>query len=411
MLFLNRLTFHGINRIILLFLPVFSVIIPFLNSLFPTLSSKIEIPLFEKGTYETINQQLQVIEQPLVVSSFNYSTLLLTTYWLIFIIYFIRIVIQINRLFVLKSTSVIQQKKNYQLVVADVPDIFSYFNWIFIPKEKIELYNSEILEHEKVHIKLKHSWDVMFTEIYIAFFWFNPLVYFYRKSLKSVHEYQADNGVLQEGIKTSKYMELLLQNIEVQKPNTLYNYFNQSILKKRVMMMTKPKSNRFFKFTYWLFLPVCFLLASAFTSPIIDDIEYLNIANDTPSLFPVQNGTKDNISSFYGKVRKHSKKKQVIHSGIDIRGKIGTPIFATANGIISKASLEGNWGNLIIITHNNGFETWYAHLKGFNINKQQTVKKGDIIGYLGNTGRSTGPHLHYEIKQNGKHLNPINYLE
>jgi len=417
-LFLKTLTFHNINRLVLLLLPIVSIIIPFLDHLFPTLSSIIiEVPLFENITFETINEQLQVIEQPLVASSFNYSALLIAMYWLVFSIYFIRILIHTRRLFVLRHSSIIQQKNGYQLVVANVSDIFSYFNWIFVPKHKFEQYSPEILEHEKVHIQLKHSWDVMLTEVYIAFFWFNPLLYFYRKSLKSVHEFQADNGVIQNGTKTSKYMQLLMQSLEVQKPNNLYNYFNQSLLKKRVTMMTKPKSRHLAKLTYILLLPVFAFLISAFTFPIVEDNEYLDILDTSiiiskrPSLFPVQNGNKDNISALFGAEGKHPKNKGVIHGGIDIRGKSGTPILATADGIVNKASLEGNWGNLIVITHDDGYETWYAHLKGFNINENYTVGKGDIIGYLGNTGKSTGPHLHYEVKRNGKRLNPIDYIE
>lgn len=417
-LFLNTLTFHNINRLVLLLLPIVSLMMPFLNHLFPTLSSKIiEVPLFENVTFEAINQQLQVIEQPLVASSFNYSALLISLYWLVFSIYSIRILIHTRRLVVLRNTSIIQQKNGYQLIAANVSDIFSYFNWIFIPKHKLEQYNPEILEHEMVHIQLKHSWDVMLTEVYIAFFWFNPLIYSYRKSLKSVHEFQADNGVLKNGTKTSQYMQLLMQSIDIKKPNNLYNYFNQPILKKRITMMTKPKSNHLSKFKYILLLLVCMFLISAFSSPIIEINEYLDILdtseiiNEPPSLFPVQNGTEDNISAFFGTVRKPPKNKNIIHGGIDIRGKSGTPILATADGIVIKASLEGNWGNLIVITHADGYETWYAHLKGFNTSENQTVTKGDVIGYLGNTGKSTGPHLHYEVKQNEKRLNPIDFLK
>lgn len=418
-LFLNTLTFHNVNRLVLLLLPIVSIIIPFSEYLFPTLSSNIiEIPLFEKVTFDTIHKQLQTIEQPLREASFNYSVLLVFIYWLVFTIYFIRIIFHIRQLFILRKKSIIQQKKGYQLVAANVSDIFSYFNWIFIPKHKIEQYNPEIIEHEKVHIQLKHSWDVIFSEIYIAFFWFNPLTYFYRKSLKSVHEFQADNRVLQNGARTSKYIQLLLQGVEIhQKTNNFYNYFNQSILKKRVIMMTKPKSNHMLKITYILLLPVCTFLTSAFTSPMVDSSVYLDILEDSTiiskpiSLFPVQKETVENITTFFGVMGKHSNKKNVVHGGIDIRGKSGTPILATADGIVNKAAMVGDWGNLIIITHADGYETWYAHLKGFNIIENQSVKKGDIIGYLGNSGKSKESHLHYEIKYNGKRLNPINYLK
>ena len=418
--FLSKLTFHNINRIVLLLILPISIIVPFSNSLFPSVASKIiEIPLFEYITFETVNQQVQITEQPLIESSFNYTSILITIYWLVFSIYIIRILVNARHLFVLRKKSIVQQKNGYQLVAAEIPEIFSYFNWIFVPKHKSEQYNPQILEHEKVHIRLKHSWDVMLTEIYIAFFWFNPLLYFYRKSLKSVHEFQADKGVLRNGIKTSQYMYLLMQSLDIQKPNNLYNYFNQPIIKKRVTMMTKPKSNRLEKLKYSLFLPVCALLISSFTNPIVtednspmNNQEVTEFIGTPPSLFPVQHGTKDNITASFGDKGKHPKvNKGVIHTGIDIKAKEGTPVIATADGIIAKASMEGAWGNLIVIKHIDGYETWYAHLKGFNINENQEVKIGDIIGYVGNTGRSTGSHLHYEVKHNGKHVNPLDFIE
>lgn len=419
MVFLNNLTFHNVNRLVLLMLLPVSVIIPFSNHLFPSIVSKIiEVPLFEQGNLDMFTKQLQVIEQPLINSSFNYSTLLITIYWLVFSAFFFRFLNTVWHLFVLRSHSKIVQKNGYELVVSKVPEIFSYFNWVFIPEDKIEHYDKQIIEHEKAHIQLKHSWDVILTEVYIAFFWFNPLLYFYRKSLKAVHEFQADKGVLQSGVKTSQYLQLLMQSLEISKPNNLYNYFNQPILKKRVTMMTKPKSNRLAKLKYILLLPVCAFLITAFTSPSIENNKYLNIINVSeflnapPSGFPVQNASKNDISSFFGENSKRPKNKtNVAHTGIDIKAKIGTPIIATADGIIAKASMEGDWGNLIVMTHTDGYETWYAHLNGFNANENQDVKKGDIIGYVGNTGLSTGPHLHYEVKQNGKQLNPLNYIE
>lgn len=418
-LFLKKLTFHKANRFVLLILLPISIIIPFSNNLFPSLSSKIiEVPLFNHVTFNTINNQLQVIEQPPIDSTINSATLLIGIYWLVFSIYFIRILNTTRQLFLLRKKSTIQQKNGYQLVIANVTEIFSYFNWVFIPKHKFEFYDKQILEHEKAHIQLKHSCDIILTEIYIAFFWFNPLIYFYRKSLKSVHEFQADNAVLNNGTKTSHYIQLLMQSLEVSHPNNSYNYFNQTILEKRVIMMTKPKSNRFTKLKYILLLPISIFLISAFTKPILEKNEFvtntisLEHLSKPPSLFPVQNITKDNITSFFGEKGKHPKlNKGIIHTGIDIRAKQGAPVIATADGIIMKASMEGNWGNLIVITHTDGYETWYAHLKEFKANKDQKVKKGEIIGYVGNTGRSTAPHLHYEVKHNGKHVNPLNYIE
>lgn len=406
------------NRLVLVLALPTTAMLPFLDAIAPSLTSKIiTVPLFGQLSSETMRLPGQIIEQPIVTSSIDYTTGLLTIYWLVFSMFIIRLLRTIKNVFVLRKTALIQQNDGYQLVFADVPEVFSYFNWIFIPRNNFERFDFEILEHEKVHVRLKHSWDVVLTEVYIAFFWFNPLLYFYRKSIKSVHEFQADTGVLQSGVKTSQYLQVLLQYMAVHKPNNLYNYFNQPILKKRITMMTKPKSNRLTKLSYLLLLPVFVFLVSAFTAPAAENNGNLNILDISelilvpPALFPIEGGTKEDISAHFGAVGKHKINKGVIHGGIDIRAKIGTPIFATADGIIAKASLEGDWGNLIIITHTDGYETWYAHLKGFHTKKDQTVHKGDVIGYVGNTGKSTAPHLHYEVKQNGKRLNPIDYLK
>lgn len=424
-LILSRLTFHKANRLVLLLIIPISIILTFSDAFLPSLSSEIiNVPLFDSVIFDTItfettlNQPLLAEELTLTATSFNYMKLIGTIYCLVLIIYLIRILNIVRQIISVKNNAIIQQKAGYKLVIANVHEIFSYFNWIFIPEHKMEKYDQQIIEHEKAHIKLKHSWDVLLAEVYIALFWFNPLLYFYRKSLKSVHEFQADNGVLQKGNKTSEYMSLLLQSLEIKKPNNLYNYFNQPILKKRVTMMTKTKSNHLEKLKYFLLLPVCVFLILAFNKPVIKENTFLNadailkIIKTPPSLFPVQNGTIKNITSLFGVQQKHRKiNKGKIHGGIDIKGTLGTPILATANGIVSKATLEGNWGNLIIITHADGYQTWYAHLKGFNTSENKVVKKGDIIGYLGNTGLSTGPHLHYEVKKNGKRLNPIDYLK
>ena len=418
LVFLNKLTFHNVNRVVLLLLMPFSLLIPFSNNLFSSFSSElISIPLFEQVKLDVISTQLQVIEQPLLESSFHYSNLFLPIYWLVFSVCFIRILIAVNQLYITRNNAVIRQENGYQLIISNVPEVFSYFRWIFIPKNEFEGFDPQILEHEKAHVELKHSWDVLFTELYVAFFWFNPLLYYYRQSLKSVHEFQADRDVLRKGIKASHYMQLLMNSLEISKPNNIYNYFNEPILKKRITMMTKPKSKNFSKLNYIFLLPVCIFFIFAFTKPnakkndLINTLDFLEVSTP-PFVFPVQNATKDNITAFFGEEGKHpTANKGIIHKGIDIRAKKGTPVLATADGLIAKASSEGDWGNLIVIAHTDGYETWYAHLNEFKAKEKQQVKQGDIIGYVGTTGRSTGPHLHYEVKHKGKHRDPMNYLE
>jgi murein DD-endopeptidase MepM/ murein hydrolase activator NlpD len=102
--------------------------------------------------------------------------------------------------------------------------------------------------------------------------------------------------------------------------------------------------------------------------------------------------------------------KKIFHNGIDIENKKGTPVQAVTDGKVIFAAYKGNSGRLVIIQHSNGYQTIYAHLDNIKIKKGNYVKKGDIIGTVGNTGVSTGPHLHFGLRKNGKFENPMNIL-
>jgi len=113
-----------------------------------------------------------------------------------------------------------------------------------------------------------------------------------------------------------------------------------------------------------------------------------------------------NITSRYG--RRGSR----LHKGIDIVGPTGSKIYAADEGIVTYADYEsGGYGNIVKINHNNGYETFYAHCNEIFVSSGDVVKKGDVIATVGNTGRSTGPHLHFEIIENGKNVNPLSCVE
>ena len=98
------------------------------------------------------------------------------------------------------------------------------------------------------------------------------------------------------------------------------------------------------------------------------------------------------------------------HNGIDLAAPNGTPVYATADGYVSKAERWSSYGNYIQIEHGGDMETRFAHLSGYNVTEGQQVKKGDLIGYVGSTGRSTGPHLHYEVRIAGEAVDPRPYM-
>lgn len=114
-----------------------------------------------------------------------------------------------------------------------------------------------------------------------------------------------------------------------------------------------------------------------------------------------------NISSRYGareSIRDHT------HKGLDIAAKTGTPIKAAAEGTVEYSGTMGGYGKLVIINHGNGIKTYYGHCSKLNVKVGETVEAGDVIAAVGSTGNSTGPHLHFEIRKNGKTLNPQKYM-
>lgn len=126
-----------------------------------------------------------------------------------------------------------------------------------------------------------------------------------------------------------------------------------------------------------------------------------------PSRMPV-GGVR--LSSDYGERTHPVLGGRRNHKGVDLAGPTGTPVYATADGIVSKAERFSSYGNYIQIEHGGELQTRYAHLSGYAVQAGDRVRKGDLIGYVGSTGRSTGPHLHYEVRIAGEAVNPIPYM-
>ncbi|MCX7982710.1 MAG: M23 family metallopeptidase [Syntrophales bacterium] len=128
----------------------------------------------------------------------------------------------------------------------------------------------------------------------------------------------------------------------------------------------------------------------------------------TPRGLPVPG----NITSTYGTRLNPFNNKWEFHSGIDISAPAGTPITATADGVVSFAGWGGpHGGNVVVIAHGFGYSTYYAHTQRITVSLGQRVKRGEVIGYVGSTGTTTGSHCHYEIRCNGRILNPTHFLK
>jgi murein DD-endopeptidase MepM/ murein hydrolase activator NlpD len=129
-----------------------------------------------------------------------------------------------------------------------------------------------------------------------------------------------------------------------------------------------------------------------------------------PAIQPVRNENLKQMASGFGYRTDPFTKARKMHEGMDFTAKTGTPIYATGDGVVAKAdNTASGYGNHIVIRHGFGYETLYAHLSKYKARAGQRVKRGDVIGYVGSTGRSEAPHLHYEVLKDNKVVNPLNF--
>lgn len=129
-----------------------------------------------------------------------------------------------------------------------------------------------------------------------------------------------------------------------------------------------------------------------------------------PAIQPVKNEQMRQMASGFGYRTDPFTKVRKFHEGMDFSAKTGTPIYATGDGVVARAdNTASGYGNHIVIRHGYGYETLYGHLSRYNCRAGQSVKRGDVIGYVGSTGRSEAPHLHYEVHKGGEVVNPLNY--
>jgi len=124
-----------------------------------------------------------------------------------------------------------------------------------------------------------------------------------------------------------------------------------------------------------------------------------------PSIWPIVEPGREVMSPFG--IRGRSR----MHNGMDIRGPFGTPVYATADGVVIYSGIQRGYGKVVMIQHENGYETRYAHLDAWEVEEGETVYQGDIVGRLGQTGNATTPHVHYEVRAGGEPRDPADYFK
>ena len=283
-LLMSRDTFHRFNRFALLGLLV-------LSSLPPLVEASVNSPAAVQETMLTLEQLLLLADIQPEGESMAAATPSATVLWLraALLVYLTGIVFfivrnlcslaRLGRLIrqgkreALDSYLPDRKEKNVRLVVHD-HDIapFSWMHWIVIARKDLEENGREILIHELAHIRNRHSWDLLLADLCIFVQWFNPAAWLLKQELQNIHEYEADETVLREGVNARSYQMLLIKKAVGTRLYSMANSFNHSSLKKRITMMLKEKSNPWARAKYLYILPLAALAVTAFARPEVSAV-------------------------------------------------------------------------------------------------------------------------------------------
>ena len=314
-LLLSKETFYRFNRIALLGILVFSLLLPLIE--------------VTKAPQNEINQAVLTIEQLLVMAENHQETQVTTVvegddlvdtwrspvHWIeIVLLFYIagifflvcRNVYSLFRLVRLMNTAQRRQIDKHTVLLVHDRNVapFSWMKFVVISRTDLEENGREILIHECAHIRKHHSWDLLIADICIFFQWFNPGAWLLKQELQNIHEYEADEAVINEGINARDYQLLLIKKAVGTRLYSMANSFNHSKLKKRITMMLKEKSNPWARLKYLYVLPLATIAVTAFARPEIsekaDEISAVKV-NDLAAIVEakVEEITKDvsNITS------------------------------------------------------------------------------------------------------------------
>ncbi|MED5474799.1 MAG: M23 family metallopeptidase [Candidatus Neomarinimicrobiota bacterium] len=299
-------------------------------------------------------------------------------------------------------------------------------------RRKIIILNEDSAEMKEVQLTTRKTLALssialllLFTPI-LSFLWF----FYTNPSLKEVRDIREDNQKLVKKIEENqKNLNILYENLEKIQGHDerLRKMINLPSISKDIRKMgTGGSIQKENSSSLNYLIPIDDFDLNIYTKKIeharrwanLEQLSYIEIIEKAkknpklykaiPAIIPLDKSISE-FTSGYGMRRDPFSGKKKRHDGHDFSAKIGTPIFATADGVVIKSLYWGSYGNYIEIDHGYGYKTVYAHLKKRKVKKRQTVSRGDIIGTLGNTGKSTAPHLHYEIKKNNKRINPKDY--
>ena len=249
-LFLERESMYKINRFYLLFSLVFSLIAPLY---------KIDLPITANETNISPELLAFLMQNPELLQQqegVNFGDILNLIYIIIGAVFLIRFIYNLYELmFKIKTEEKIKDQEITYILDLDSNQPYSFWKYIFIPKKQLENLHQNLIDHEKAHCIQKHSFDILLIEVFQILFWFNPFIYYYKKSIKLNHEFLADEYVLKRNSDLKTYQHQILDCIATQNPSMMASNFNFILTKKRLLMMTKNTSKRKVKILSFASLP------------------------------------------------------------------------------------------------------------------------------------------------------------
>ena len=304
--FLSKETFFTKNRWYLLSTPVLSFLIPF-----------IKIPTFQKAVSQeyivylpelVLSPEKEIVNVIKETSFYQSLTSISILFWIgvtFFSILFLIKLVKIVHL--IKKNEVLKQPGFTLILIPNQTKAFSFFNYVFLGKEITKTKRVNIIEHELVHSKQKHSLDLLMFEVLKIMMWFNPMIYFYQKRITLVHEYISDAIVAKQEDKET-YMNNLLSNFfQVENISFVNQFYKQTLIKKRIIMMTKNKSKKINQLKYLVLVPVLasmLLYSSCSVSPLNDISSEMKLQtiyrSSNGKLFSFKGNKETYLDSYFG---------------------------------------------------------------------------------------------------------------
>ena len=354
-LLLSKETFHRFNRLALLGVLLLSCLVPLIEVTTQE-ASEMNQPFIALEDMLLMAEPAPVMEE--VSTPFPWRALLLLIYLLGILFFLGRHLWSLGRMLRLLRTS---RKESLEdgitLFVHDAKEVapFSWMKSIAVSKYDLEESGDAVLTHERAHIRNRHSWDLLLAEGCIFFQWFNPAAWLLKQELQTVHEYEADEWVIENGIDAKTYQLLIIKKAVGARLYSIANSFNHSSLKKRITMMIKKKSNPWARLKYAYVLPLAAVAVAAFARPeVSNELAEISTAkvNDLTSIVKAEEvksveNSSDEKFNISGQVWEYPAKKPVPGASIIIRGTT-TGTLADKDG---KFTLPVKKGDVLVVSY------------------------------------------------------------